>query len=139
MSADLLIGPMVFHDKTIDACSRRAKKIESALAANSPDDTFALTFEDALSSSCFSPDGESTHVRQSFLGRCRKPLFRRIRSTAPIMARARQGDYQCSILQPDHELRAKVKQLRRLNSLLGLQASLQRPQTRTHISTCRNL
>ena len=141
-SSSLLIDPDTFDSACEDSCKKRCGKFGRAIAAHSPADAlhcFAVAFDEALAQSSVTPTGEPRPVSRSYLGRCRGPLFRRIRAVGPVVARAREGDYQCSVLQPDRDLRLKVKQVRRLSSLLGLMANLEKLHSRTTAAICEEL
>lgn len=106
-SSSLLIDPDTFDGASEVSCKKRVSKFERAIAAHSPTDAlhcFAVSFDEALARSSVTTTGDPSPVPRSYLGPCRGPLFRRVR--------ARQGEYQCTVLQPDHDLRLKVKQVR---------------------------
>ena len=141
-SSSLLIDPDTFDSASEASCKKRDSKFERAIAAHSPTDAlhcFAVSFDEALAQSSVTTTGEPCPVPRSYLGRCRGPLFRRVRAVGPVLARARQGKYQCTVLQPGHDLRLKVKQVRRLSSLLGLMANLEKQNSRTTAAICEEL
>ena len=141
-SRELLVDPDRFRTCSDSVCAQQGGRFSRACDRGDPDEmllAFCSAFEKSLRASTVSTDGEPVHLSRAFLGRCKKPLFRKMNAVAPLVKQGRCDDFQSCLLQPSWHLRSQIKQLRRLNSLLGLLRSVDRGETKTTLAHCEEL
>eukprot|EP00438_Fugacium_kawagutii_P024655 Skav213934 [mRNA] locus=scaffold2679:137352:142349:+ [translate_table: standard] len=104
------------------AQSTRGAKFEDAMRKNDITEAWRqvnLTFDDTIQAACVSTDGTLRRLPRGCLGRGRKGVIKTVPSSAPHVRSDRQGGYDPKVVQAPVAIRRNVRQVRRLQSLLG--------------------
>ena len=139
---DLVFDTDIVNDQAQIQCMQREAKFQDALDTNQMDEAlqqFALAFEQSFDRAAVTVDGNEKTIPMGCWKRCRSKLVVQKPVGSPLLKRAREGDLNLPVCQPNISIRRHVKQCRRVLSLRRqMAANSQGVNSQQHIQ-CEHL